>query len=267
MAVFLKLVEMDLKVCLQYKLGFFITVFVQPFEILVIHLLFKGLYAYNQTQLVQGYSLNEMIWYFIVVRFVFIFIWNWTCVDMSDKIISGKLTLDLVRPVSVMKLELANALGDRIMGVLLEFIPSMLLLSLLYPPKFLIAYSMLRFFIVIIGSFLLYFMISFFISLFAYPIKNSTTIIIVQNFIIPAIGGINFPLEFLPSGVNRVLDFLPFKYIFYWPIQFFLNRPATREPFFVFRIFLIQMLFTLVFYLLSKLFYNHIAKEYCATGS
>lgn len=258
---------MNIKSCMQYKLGFFLTIFVQPAQIVVMHLLFKGLYAYNQTQSVKGYSLNEMIWYFIAVSFIFIFIWNFTHTNLSRKIISGDLSVDLIRPVSVMQLELADAIGLRIAGVICEFFPSIILMSFLYPPAFLTVFSMLRFFLVIAGSFLLYFMMSFFIGLFAYLVKNSTTILIVKNLVVPAIGGIHFPLEFLPEPINHVLDYLPFKYIFYWPIQFFLNRPAARESFFVFNIFFIQMIFALLFYLLSKGFYRYIAKEYCATGS
>ncbi len=217
MSAFKKLISMNIKSCMQYKLGFLMSLIIQPFVLLINYALFKSIYAYNDTNSIKGYNLMQIVWYYQAINFVFVFIWNWVHTNISSKVLNGDLVMDLLRPVSLFKLELADAIGQRIVGVLLEFLPAIVIYSLIIFPTFVTIYSMIRFFVVIFFAFFLYYAFGFTVSLIVFAVKNSTTVTAVKEIIAAALGGAYIPLEYFPAGFNRFLDFLPFKYIFYWP--------------------------------------------------
>jgi len=215
---------------------------------------------------IKGYSLDQMIWYFTVVNFIWAFIFNHTDSNISYKIISGNLAIDLLRPMSLFRFELGIAVGFRIVGILIEVIPGVALYSLIYYPKFLTALSIMRFLIVVISSFTLHYLLNFMIGLMSFLLKNNSSLSALKWFVLSFAGGAFMPLEFLPDWVNRVNNYLPFKYMFYWPIQFFLNKAGAQEWSELLHVFSIQLVWVLVMYILCKILWNKVANKFCAVG-
>ena len=73
-------------------------------------------------------------------------------------------------------------------------------------------------------------------------------------------------MEFYPDWLNRILDFLPFKYIIYWPIQFFLNKETIRPPEMMLRIVLLELLWIVVLYIIYKIMWKTVTKKFCSAG-
>jgi ABC-2 type transport system permease protein len=266
MAAFLEIIRMHFKVFIQYKWTFVLTLIIHPVILLINVALFTSIYAYNQTQFIKGYSLDQMIWYFTAVSFISIFVWNFTDQRISNRILTGELTIDLLRPVSLFRFELANAIALRITGIFFEFVPGIILYSLLYFPRFLTVAAFVKFFILAVTAFFIYYLFSFLLGLSAFIIKSNTAIIDIRVAIMSIIGGSVIPLEFYPGWLNAILDFLPFKYIFYWPVQFFLNKEAVRGLDKFILIFLIQWLWILIFYWVCKFLWKKAVKKFCAVG-
>ena len=86
----------------------------------------------------------------------------------------------------------------------------------------------------------------------------------MKEALITLLGGVYFPLEFLPDRLNAFLDLLPFKYVFYWPIQFFLNNNVNEML--MLRIIVKQLIWSLILYVLSKFITRIMIKKYCAVG-
>lgn len=227
MQLFLTTVWMNIRVMFHYKKTFFISMLIFPITLLINMALFSKIYAYNGTQNIKGYSLSQMIWYFSAINLVWLFIWNFTDSRMSNKIISGTLTSDLLKPISVFRLELAHAVGNRLSGLALELIPTMIVNTLIFYPDFFTAASFGRFLLISVFAFILYFLLNFLLGLSAFVIKNNQSLNRLKFLLIGVFGGGMFPLEFYPEWMIKINDMLPFKYILYWPIQVFLNRKGT----------------------------------------
>ncbi len=266
MATFKRLISMNIKACMQYKVHFLFHAFVQAFVILVNYALFRSIYIFNGAADIKGYSLMQIVWYYEAINFVYIFVWNMIHYNMSQKVISGDLVTDLMHPVSLFTLGLTDAIGERLVGILLEFVPSIILLSILVFPTFMTFLSLMRFLIIVIIGFFLYYSFSFTISLIVFAVKNSTTVVALKEVVAAALGGVYIPLEYLSASFSRFLDFLPFKYMFYWPAQFFLNRDLTQNWSFFFEILGIQILWTIFFLLIGKALYRIAIKKFCAAG-
>jgi len=266
MIAFLEVIKLHLKIFFQYKWGFAITLLIQPFSVLINVALFSSIYKFNGTSSIKGYSLDQMIWYFTVINFIWAFIWNFTDGRIANKILTGDLSIDLLKPISLFRFELGNAIALRIVGVLMEFVPGVVLYSLIYYPQFLTVFSLMKFILVVMFSFTLFYLLNFLIGLLAFVIKNNSSLTTLKMLFISLAGGAFMPLEFFPAWVNRIIDFFPFKYMFYWPIQFFLNKAGAQELSDLLRVLSIQTAWILVMYISCKIFWNKAASKFCAVG-
>jgi len=266
MRVFLAVIKMNLKIIVQYKWSLLISIFADPFVILINISLFTSIYRYNKTNSILGYSLNQMIWYFTGVLFIWYITCNLTDWNMAAKILSGDLVMDLLKPLSVLKLEFANAVALRICGILFEFIPGMIVYSLILYPDFMTVFSMLRFLAVVVMSFILFFLINFLVGLSAFVIKSNFSLQSLKSIIFSLTAGAYIPLEFFPKWLNTINNFLPFQYLFYWPIQFFINRGDTGKAYTFFRILGIQALWIIFLFILCRVLWKQAIKKFCAVG-
>lgn len=74
------------------------------------------------------------------------------------------------------------------------------------------------------------------------------------------------PFEFFPEKVQAVIRILPFQYLFYWPIQCFLNRGQRREFAAFARTIGIEILWLAILYLVCRLGWRLSVRRFCAEG-
>lgn len=266
MKVFSEIVKISFKQLFQYKWTFAMTLLSQPILVLINLTLFKSIYAYNQTAIIKGYSLEQMVWFFNASMIVNSFVWNSTMNEISYKIISGELTADLLKPISLFKFLLAECFASRVIAQVMDFLPGMLIYSLIIFPKFLTPVSFMKFLILVIPAFLLNYLCSFLIGMTAMLIKNNSSLNAISNLLIAFAGGTLIPMEFYPKWLVYIADFLPFKYIYYWPIQFFLNKSTTNGFDNLIKIIILQFVWIGILYLAYKLLWKSMLKKFCAVG-
>ena len=258
--------KVNLKIILQYKWGFALSMFIDPIVLLINISLFTSIYIYNNTQKISGYSLTQMIWYFVGISFIWYLTFNFADQNISRGIISGDIAVLLLKPVSVLGVELSEAIALRTYGLFFEFIPVLIISSLFCPPKFLTLFSFLRFITVIIFSFLINFFINFLIGIAAFVIKSNLSLQGLKTVVVGMLAGAYFPLDFLPDFLQNILSYLPFQYIFYVPIQVFLNKPPTNSFEGFLKIILILLFWTVLLYILCKILWSKAVKRFCAVG-
>ena len=250
---------------LRYKWDFMISFIIDPLVLIINIMLFTSIYQYNNASTLLGYSLSQMIWYFAAATFIFHFVWNFTDRNICDKVLSGDLIMDLIKPLSLFKIELFQAVSLRIFGIIFEFVPSMIIYSLLCSPDFLTILSFVRFLMLIIFSFFIFFLLNYIIGLSSFYFKNIQAIISVKYLILFFSAGAYIPFEFFPEAVKQLLNFFPFQYVFYWPIQFFLNRTPADSLFFLKHCF-IAFGWCIGLFIIGHFLYKKVIKNFCAVG-
>ncbi len=266
MKVFLEVIKLNFKVSFQYKWTFAMTLLVQPILLFINIALFKSIYTYNDTASIKGYGFEQMVWYYTAYYVVLSFVWNSITNQISRSIISGELATDLLRPITVFRFMLASAISSRLVAMLADFLPGMIIYSLILFPTFLTLKSFLSFLVITVLAFLLNYLFSFLLGMSAMVIKNNMSLSIIREVLQAIVGGGVIPLEFMPVWVNRIFDFLPFKYIIYWPIQFFLNRVEGDTLGSLVRIGSIQILWIIAFYVVIQILWKRLIKKFCAAG-
>ncbi|WP_127534466.1 ABC transporter permease [Paenibacillus kobensis] len=257
---------MNLKMFIAYPKGFAISIIIFPFVLLLNIYLFKSIYAYNGTSHIKGYDLSQMIWYYAVTTFVWVFTFNFADRRMANYILSGQMGTMLLRPMSLFRFELANAIALRITGVLFEFVPNMIVYWLMYPPAFLTWTSFGKFLAIIAMAFCLHFLINYLIGLSALITQNNGGVTAVKGALVVLLGGSLIPLDFLPGWLQRICDALPFKYIFYEPIRFFINHPDTQSGSAFVQVLLIQLAWILGLYAACRAVWALLIKKVVVAG-
>jgi ABC-2 type transport system permease protein len=110
---------------------------------------------------------------------------------------------------------------------------------------------------------LLQFFISYTMALLAFwVLEVSTFIFIVFAFEIIA-GGSLFPLDILPPTLFKILQFTPFPYQLFFPVNVYLGR-VTGEA--LYQGFLIQALWVIALYAVAQLVWSRGIRHYSAVG-
>lgn len=261
-----EVVRMNFKSYIQYKWTFAMSIFSQPLIVLVNYFVFHSIYTYGGKDVIHGYSMEQMVWFFTANLLVNSFVWNPMVGSLSGRILSGELTMNLLRPISVFQYDMADCAASRMVAIIMDFLPGLAIYSLILPPRFLTPVSFFRFFLVVLPAFLLNYLTSSLIGLAAMWVQNSTSLHAVSNVLISFVGGSLIPMEFYPELLRRLTDFLPYKYIYYWPIQFFLNKNQSGGGIFLWKIICIQMIWIMVLLLLYKIAWKRLLKRYGAVG-
>jgi len=261
-----EIIKVELKIDLQYTFAFMISVLVQPIIMFMSLALFTSVYTYNDTDMILGYKMIQMIWYFTCVHFMWVILFNFADMRISDKVLSGDLNIDLLRPVSLFKYELGNAIGLRLMALFVEFLPGLFVYSLIVFPRFLTPISILRFIAVIPLAFLIMYMLNFLTGLSAFKLQSNTSITGIKAIFISILGGGAMPLEFFPDSIQNALRFLPFEYMFYWPIQFFLNTDMASGTTVFLKIISIQAFWAILLFGICKFAWTRVSRDFSAVG-
>lgn len=266
MRVFLAALKLYIKRMLYYKESFLISLIIDPVYFIINFTLVTNIYKYNNTSDILGYSVTQMVWYFAAVSFTWYFIYNSADMSISNKVLSGSLISDLQKPMSIFINELADAMAIRILGVAFNFIPSFVIYSMLSYPDFLNLQSLLKFIVVVSFSFIIFFEINFLIGLSSFIIKSTYSIQGIKFFAISLTAGAFIPLDFFPKWFRNIINFLPFQYLFYWPIQFFLNRSNCETLSIFLKIVSIQIFWCFLLFGFCKFFWKKSLSRFCAVG-
>ena len=266
MKFFIGVVKQNIKTYLQYNLSMMISILLQAIILLINIALFKSIYSYNGTADIKGYTLDQMIWYFTSAGFVKALTWNFVDGLISRRVMSGEMVMDLLKPVSFFRLQLANAVGQRVVGFIVEFIPGFAIMSLIYTPRFVTIASVLKFLLVVSFSFLLFYLVNYLVGMTAFAMKDNRSIGWMKMMVISFAGGAFIPLEFFPDWANRLLDYLPFKYMFYWPVQFFLNKESCQGFGVLLRVLGLQLVWVVLLYAAMRILWKLGIRKFCAAG-
>lgn len=266
MRAFIAALNVHMKTMFFYRGSLLIALIIDPVYFLINFALVSSIYSYNKAESIAGYSITQMIWYFAAVSFTWYCIYNSADTIISGKVLTGALTSELQRPLSIFQNELADAMAIRLLSVVFNFIPSVFIYSMFIYPDFLSWLSLIKFLVVVSFAFMIFFEINFLIGLASFIIKSNYSIQGIKFFLINLTAGAFIPLDFFPVCFLDIIKFLPFQYLFYWPIQFFLNRTNCQGIYMFFKIILIQTIWCLVLYGLCRFFWSKALKRFCAVG-
>ena len=144
---------------------------------------------------------------------------------IREKIRRGNVALDFIKPVNVFLMYFMEDVGDSLTAFVQRAIPILICAALFVTiPK---PYSLIHFLLFLLSaciSFLLLWLLSALFALLYFKYIDFGPLSNVKNYLITILSGSLIPVWFFPESVQKILEFLPFIYIYQLPLGIFIGR-------------------------------------------
>ena len=251
---------------LMTNLQYIFNVLTNVMAYFVIIFIYINLWNYiydDPTQLINGYSKAQMIWYVIFTEIIYFSLGGRrACIKLAEEVKSGRIAYTINKPYNYVLYSLFSHMGNvfiksivfLIVGLLmgaifigefpvLSFVNVLALLVIFY-----IALIVNTLFIIVIG-------------LFSFIIEDSVPMYwLYSKFTL--ICGALFPIEFFPEKVQKILQFSPVFAINYGPAKLFVNFSWEQ----LIPILISQIAYLVIAYLLCMLVYRKGVKRLNVNG-
>jgi ABC-2 type transport system permease protein len=225
----LKILSTSFKEALAYRFNLFLYSFGTLFQILVMVAIWTALQS--QGQIGEGYSYRELV-SFSILNFALTFLFSTfsSFFFLTDKIRKGDVILELLRPVGFLRHLFFRNIGGSLFRLLFVFIP---LLLIAYFGFGMLGPSSLPNFLAAVGASVLGYGINFLIwflfgLLTFYSLDNMGTLLLFMA-TIQFLSARVVPLQYYPEFLQSLLNFLPFKSIYYEPTALYLGKIALDK--------------------------------------
>jgi len=210
-----------------YRLNFIMWRVRNVMQILLLFFLWTTVFS-ESGRTIFGYNKGEILTYVFGVLIVRAIVFSARAVDVAGEISTGDLTILLLKPINYFKYWLTRDISSKALNLAFATVEITILFSLLRPQFFFQTngYSLLGFGISLIIAILLFFsilMTTNFVAFWAPQVAWGAqffVIVVIADFL----AGVLFPLDILPSVVQKILLFTPFPYLIFFPIQVYLGK-------------------------------------------
>lgn len=210
----------------------------------------------------KGYDLKSIIVYYLFINFLAIlygFAGGFIPPVLSRLIMSGEIKDYLVRPFNFLYYFIFFNFGKSVVSFGLVFL-LFVLFFLFFKGSFLDLAVLL--FIILIST-IFFILIRSAVGLLAFWLEDVSVLAMLVYFFIMILSGRIIPLDFYPNWLLKIIDWLPFKYMYYLPSAYFASKISSVE---IIKGLIILMFWSLIFALIDKWLFNQGIKKLKAYG-
>ncbi len=190
-----------------------------------------------------GYSKESMITYIFLIAFLQSFIIASSLNGLANRLYSGEISNYLLKPINLFALFAVQEIADKIKNVFFLILET-LLLFLIFDP--IVIFPDLKIFLLFLiwcfGGLILNFIISLLFGSLGFWSPQVWGPKFLFFMVLEFTAGKLFPLDILPTTLQRIIYFTPFPYLSFLQIQLFLERLNQQQ--------IIQHSITLIFWIL-----------------
>ncbi len=190
-------------------------------------LIFFNLWNYLYTdpsQVINGYSMNQMIWYVIVTEILWLSVsGRGLSRQISNDVRSGNVAYNINKPYNYVLYSAFSSLGRAtIKFVILMFIGGILGFVFLKGFPNINIFKFLVVFVSMILAMIINTLLVVFVGLISFYIEDSNPLYWLYSKIILILGTI-FPIEFFPEVLQPIVTYSPIYVVSYGPAKLFVN--------------------------------------------
>jgi ABC-2 type transport system permease protein len=208
---------------LAYRLRYYTGIATYFIYVSVYYFIWKAIYA--QSPDIEGFDFHQMLTYVALGWILRSFYYNNIDQDLAQQVMEGKLAMDLIKPVNVQMMYVAQAQGESLFRIAMLTAPTAVILMLVYPVRR--PASTVHFLAFLASAVLSFFLvagINFAVGTFAIRLKSILGLLRAKYFLLELFSGLLLPISFFPEAFQKVLQFLPFQYISYVPLLLYLGK-------------------------------------------
>lgn len=226
--VILEFARMGFLDMLAYRLRYYTGVINYFISVTVYYFIWKAVFASNPT--FGGFDFREMITYVVVGWIIRSMYFNNIDWDLAMNIQEGKISMEMLRPVSLPMSYIGRALGEAVFRTVLLCLPTAFLLMIIFPVKAPAdAAHLAAFAASLAGSVLLVASINFIVGSCAIELTSIQGLLRFKFWMQELLSGLLVPLAIFPPNLRAVSSWLPFEHIGYTPMMIYLGKISWQE--------------------------------------
>ena len=251
---------------LQYRLGTAVTLFANLIYLVLVYFLWKAIYASAGTDVVNGMTFTDTMIYLILATALFNFLEMFVVWDMSRSIQSGKIILDLLKPMNFREYTFWSYSGSHVVLFALTFVPTFLVVLIVTNGAIPMGMNLLWFVIATVLALIVNFSMEMIVATICLYTESTWGINIVKETIVLLLSGASIPLAFFPETFRKVVDLLPFRAVYDIPLTILLQKNGSDSLEGLLPMFGLQLLWAVILTLAGTLFWNYSVRKITVNG-
>ena len=251
---------------LQYRLGTAVTLFANLIYLVLVYFLWKAIYASAGTEVVNGMTFTDTMIYLILATALFNFLEMFVVWDMSRSIQSGKIILDLLKPMRFREYTFWSYSGSHVVLFALTFVPTFIVVLIVTNGAIPMGINLLWFAVATVLALIVNFSMEMIVATICLYTESTWGINIVKETIVLLLSGASIPLAFFPKALRQVVDYLPFRAVYDIPLTILLEKNDTNTIDGLLPMFGLQLAWALILTLAGTLFWNYSVKKITVNG-
>ena len=205
---------------LQFRLSAFVMLLGNIIYLIVIYNLWRAIYASVDNATINGMSFNDTMIYLVLASAQFTFMEAYLVWMMGRAIQSGKIVLDLLKPVPYAQYLLFGLEGGNLCAFVVTFIPTFIIVQIITKGAIHMGINIIFYLAAALLGMIINFAIDFFVGTICLYTQSTWGINIMKEVVVLFLSGATVPLAFFPETLKRIAYFLPFHAIYNTPLTF-----------------------------------------------
>ena len=251
---------------LQFRLGTAVTLFANLIYLVLVYFLWKAIYESSGTNVVNGMTFTDTMIYLILATALFNFLEMFVVWDMSRSIQSGKIVLDLLKPMNFRSYTFWSYSGSHVVLFTLTFIPTFIVVMIVTHGAIPMGINLLYFILATVLALIVNFSMEMIVATICLYTESTWGINIVKETIVLLLSGASIPLAFFPEGLRKIVDLLPFRAVYDIPLTILLKKNGADTLEGMLPMFGLQLAWCVILFVAGTLFWNHSVRKITVNG-
>ena len=249
---------------LQFRLSMLVMVAGNLLYLIVIYFLWKAIYASADSDVVNGMTFSDTLIYLVLATALFNFMEMYTVWQVGRDIQSGKIVLDLVKPMDYRRYIFWSFSGAFVTNFFCTFLPTFIVVAIVTNGAIHMGLNLLYFAVSVVLAIMVNFSIDFIVATICLYTESIWGIKMMKQVIVLLLSGATVPLAFFPDTLRNIVDHLPFQAICNAPLTLLLDGDPDMKD--VCITLGTQLAWCVGMFIVSKLFWKHSIKQITVNG-
>lgn len=249
---------------MNFRLGTIIIFLGNLIYLLIVYFLWKAIFNSSGAEVVNGMTFSDTMIYLVLAMALFNSMEVFLVWAMGRNIQSGKIILDIIKPISFEQFMFFSNAGSLVVNFFLTLIPTMIIVYFLTEGAFLLNINLLFFFVSVIFALIINFYINLLVGTICLYTQSIWGINIMKEVIVLLLSGASIPLAFFPDSLRTIVGFLPFQAIYNSPLSILIQKEISVQD--SFQKLAIQLIWVIVIGAAAKGFWRFSLKRITVNG-
>ena len=220
-------------------------------DIFIFYSIWKSIYGGEN--IFGNINYEQIITYIILARILYqMMAWGQN-LSISKVIRNGDITMELIRPLSFQFFQYILKIGQFIKDILVIIIPGIIIGMFIGLKAPVSSLNMMLFVLSVFGAITIIFMVDFIVACVTFYTVSSWGLQVFKQAMFAFFSGSLIPITLMPDVLQKIVNVLPFKSMVYFPISIYIGTIDYKE---ILNGFIIQIVWIISLFIISKIFYN-----------